>query len=60
MQLHIRHVTTYRFEDPVAYGLQQLRKTPKSTWGQTVTNWQTEIAGGAREDGLAESNLAFV
>ena len=49
MQLHIRHVTTYRFEDPVAYGLQQLRKTPKSTWGQTVTNWQTEIAGGARE-----------
>ena len=49
MRLTIRHVTSYRFENPVAYGLQQLRKTPKSTWGQTVTDWQTDISGGARE-----------
>ncbi|WP_299690687.1 transglutaminase family protein [uncultured Tateyamaria sp.] len=49
MRLNIRHVTTYSFEDPVAYGLQQLRKTPKSTWGQTVTEWQTDVAGGAKE-----------
>ena len=49
MRLTIRHVTSYRVENPVAYGLQQLRKTPKSTWGQTVTDWQTDISGGARE-----------
>ncbi|MEM7631969.1 MAG: transglutaminase family protein [Pseudomonadota bacterium] len=49
MRLNIRHVTTYSFQDPVAYGLQQLRKTPKSTWGQTVTEWRTEVAGGTKE-----------
>ncbi len=49
MRLNIRHVTRYSFQNPVAYGLQQLRKTPKSTWGQTVTDWQTEITGGKKE-----------
>lgn len=49
MRLTIRHVTTYCFEGPVAYGLQQLRKTPKSTWGQSVVDWQTDVVGGAKE-----------
>ncbi|WP_415920098.1 transglutaminase family protein [Tateyamaria sp. SN6-1] len=54
MRLSIRHITTYSFADPVAYGLQQLRKTPKSTWGQNVSAWQTEISGGAREVGFED------
>jgi len=52
MQLKIKHITTYQFDDPVAYGLQQLRKTPKSTRGQTVTGWQTTVEGGAKEVGF--------
>lgn len=54
MRLNIRHQTKYSFQNPVTYGLQQLRKTPKSTWGQTVTEWQTEISGGTREVGFED------
>ena len=33
MRLRIQHNTKYRFGEPVRYGLQQLRKTPKSSHG---------------------------
>ena len=49
MRLDIRHTTRYRFDAPVRYGLQQLRKTPKSNAGQTVVDWSTEISGGRLE-----------
>ena len=49
MALSIQHVTTYRFEEPAQYGLQQLRLTPKSRAGQTVLNWQMMIEGGRAE-----------
>ena len=49
MRLKISHSTRYSFEDPVRYGLQQLRKTPKSTHGQRVSHWETEITGGRKE-----------
>ncbi len=49
MQLNIKHATRYRFESPVAYGLQQLRKTPKSTHQQRVLSWATTIIGGKKE-----------
>ncbi|WP_424986466.1 transglutaminase family protein [Microbulbifer sp. S227A] len=49
MKLRIRHVTRYQFGDPVRYGLQQLRKTPKSSHGQTVLNWTTQVEGGRKE-----------
>ncbi len=49
MRLRIEHKTHYRFSDPVSYGLQQLRKTPKSTHQQNVLNWETHIEGGCRE-----------
>lgn len=49
MRLNITHSTTYRFDNPVTYGLQQLRKTPKSTHQQEVHQWQTEVSGGKRE-----------
>ncbi|PYE85952.1 transglutaminase family protein [Pseudoroseicyclus aestuarii] len=47
--LRIRHETTYSFDEPVQYGLQQLRLTPKSTGAQTVKHWRTDITGGARQ-----------
>ncbi|MFB9150375.1 transglutaminase family protein [Roseovarius ramblicola] len=49
MRLIIRHETTYHFETPVKYGLQQLRKTPKSSHQQTVLSWRTHVTGGRRE-----------
>ncbi|MGB3409481.1 MAG: transglutaminase family protein [Jannaschia sp.] len=47
--LRIRHVTTYRYEQPVAYGLQQLRLTPKSRTGQQISEWNTTVKGGRIE-----------
>ena len=49
MRLKIEHTTVYRFEQPVVYGLQQLRKTPKSTYNQSVVSWKTFIEGGRKE-----------
>ncbi|WP_417249309.1 transglutaminase family protein [Celeribacter sp.] len=49
MHLTIKHTTTYTFEGPVTYALQQLRKTPKSTHQQTVLEWETRIEGGEKQ-----------
>ncbi len=49
MRLSIRHTTRYSFDAPTTYGLQQLRKTPKSTANQHVLDWVTRIEGGKRE-----------
>lgn len=49
MKLKIHHSTRYRFETPVTYGLQQVRKTPKSTHQQTVLDWSTRVIGGKKE-----------
>lgn len=49
LRLRIKHRTVYRYAEPVAYGLQQLRLTPKSRLGQSVLTWQTQIEGGQRE-----------
>lgn len=49
MRLMTRHTTRYRFDGPVTYGLQQLRKTPKTTPQQTVLSWATYIEGGKKE-----------
>ena len=45
MQLKISHTTCYSFETPPAYGLQQLRLTPKSTAGQSVLEWTLDLQG---------------
>lgn len=49
MHLTIAHTSTYKFDTPVHYGLQQLRLTPKSREGQTVLNWEIEVEGGKIE-----------
>ena len=49
MRLSIRHTTRYRFNQPVAHGLQRLRLTPKATQGQTVVGWEMDVAGGKAE-----------
>lgn len=49
MQLAIRHTTHYRFDQPVARGLQQLRLTPRSLPGQAVIDWHMDISGARVE-----------
>jgi len=49
MKLNITHTTTYTYDAPVSYGLQQVRLTPVSSKHQTVTDWVVDIQGGARE-----------
>jgi len=49
MHLKIEHQTVYAFETPVSYGLQQLRKIPKSARFQNVLHWETEVKGGVKE-----------
>jgi transglutaminase-like putative cysteine protease len=49
MRLAIRHTTRYRFTEPVAYGLQRLRLTPKETQGQSIIDWTMDYQG-AREE----------
>ena len=63
MRLSISHTTTYRFEEPVDYALQQLRLTPRAGHGQTVIEWGCDIAGGARqavfEDQFSNTTLSM-
>lgn len=49
MRLAIRHTTHYRFRDPVSYGIQRLRLTPKNTQGQHVVDWQMNYEGAVEE-----------
>ena len=49
MRLHIDHSTDYAYDQPVPYGLQQLRLTPKSRAGQEVIRWNIEVEGGRVE-----------
>lgn len=48
-RLRISHKTTYRYDEPVDYALQQLRLTPKSRPGQVVRDWNTKLTGARLE-----------
>jgi transglutaminase-like putative cysteine protease len=60
MRLHIKHSTTYRFDQPVAYGLQQLRLAPKSRPGQEVVDWRMDVTGGAIETSFTDAHANTV
>ena len=49
MRLSITHTTTYRYDEPVAYGLHELRLIPQSGPSQMVESWDTQIAAGRRQ-----------
>ncbi len=49
MQLTISHKTRYVYDEPVPYGMQQVRLTPKQRATQEIINWQVEIDGGREE-----------
>lgn len=49
MRLNISHTTSYRFDHPPSYGLQQLRKSPKANTGQRVIDWSLDLTGAKVE-----------
>jgi transglutaminase-like putative cysteine protease len=49
MYLKITHATHYRFGEAVRYGLQQLRKTPKTSPQQQIIRWETRVEHGRKE-----------
>ena len=49
MHLTIDHTTTYRFDEPVPWGLQRVRLRPITTVMQEVMSWTLDIQGATRE-----------
>lgn len=49
MRLRISHTTTYDYDSPVPYALQQLRMTPKSHDTQKILNWDIRVTGGTKQ-----------
>jgi len=49
MRLTINHSTSYRYDAPVDYGLQQVRLTPMEGEGQKILHWEILIEGGHKE-----------
>lgn len=47
--LNISHVTKYKYDEPVSYGLQRLRLRPRDGVTQEVLSWKTEISGAKVE-----------
>ncbi|RKP54778.1 transglutaminase family protein [Pararobbsia silviterrae] len=45
MRLAIQHETTYRYESPVQYSIQQLRLTPANANAQLILHWHVEAPG---------------
>ena len=45
MLISVRHVTRYRYAEPVTYTIQSLRLTPASFTGQRVHDWQVRAGG---------------
>lgn len=60
MLLTVRHTTRYVFAEPVAYGVQRLRLTPKETQGQKIINWSMEFAGAKEELSYDDQNFNHV
>jgi len=60
MRLAVRHVTRYRFDPPLAHGLQRLRLSPKETHGQNVREWRMQLAGATLEASYDDHNANHV
>lgn len=56
MRLAIRHTTRYRFAEPIAFGIQRIRLTPKETQGQKIIHWQMTFAGAREEFSYDDQN----
>jgi len=49
LKLQVSHSSTYSYDAPVDYALQQIRLTPVSNRLQSVIEWSVGISGGTKE-----------
>ena len=52
MRIHIRHITSYTYEQPATAVIQLLRLTPRNYAGQTVRRWRIDLG----RDGLLKAS----
>ncbi len=57
MQLHIRHETIYRYEQPVKHSVQSLRLTPRHDVNQRALAWTIQAPGKRLEQVDAHGNV---
>jgi transglutaminase-like putative cysteine protease len=60
MQLHIRHVTRYRYERPVKYSVQSLHLTPRRDRCQRSLTWTITAPGRRLEQIDAHGNISHL
>lgn len=60
MLLKISHKTSYNYDAPLDYALQQARLTPKSRAGQSVLNWRIKLEGARQELEFDDENNNLV
>lgn len=60
MQLHIRHVTRYRYERPVKYSVQSLHLTPRRDRCQRSLSWSITAPGRRLEQIDAHGNISHL
>jgi transglutaminase-like putative cysteine protease len=60
MQLHIRHVTRYRYDRPVKYSVQSLHLTPRRDSCQRSLSWTITAPGRRLEQVDAHGNIAHL
>mgnify|MGYP001253611677 CR=1 FL=1 len=54
MKLCISHTTTYTYDVPVIYGLQQVRLTPSNDCHQSVLTWSLAMEGAQIEGAYSD------
>lgn len=60
MQMHIRHVTRYRYERPVKHSVQSLHLTPRRDPSQRALTWSISSPGRRLEQVDAYGNIAHL
>jgi transglutaminase-like putative cysteine protease len=60
MQLHIRHETVYRYDQPLKYSIQSLKLTPRRDPGQRVLWWRLSAPGRYVEQTDAHGNVSHL
>lgn len=56
MLLTINHTTRYSYDQPIEYGLQQVRLTPQNANQQNVLEWHLAVEGGKIETSYRDHN----
>ncbi len=60
MRLRISHRTSYHYDTPVHFALQQLRKTPRPSPMQSIVSWNVSLEGANQELSFTDQHANHV